>query len=257
MNDMAWLLPAIFMVAALYSSVGHGGASGYLALLALIPAMFNPAEMSTTALVLNVVVAGTALVSYVRAGHFSWPLALPFVSVSIPMAFIGGTLAVRESTYSLLLGGSLLIAAVQLVRGSREPVSDRALAEQVTAPDVRLAVPTAASIGLLSGIVGIGGGIFLSPVMIILGWATPKRTSACAAAFILANSLAGLGGRAATGALEFDTLWPLVIVAAAGGLAGSRTGSLRLSDRGLRTVLAVVLAVAALKLILGTWLGIA
>ncbi|HTY39233.1 MAG TPA: sulfite exporter TauE/SafE family protein [Bacteroidota bacterium] len=182
----------IFFVAALYSSVGHGGASGYLAVLSLFAV--PPAVMSSTALMLNILVAGVALFAYLRAGHLSFKLAWPFVVLSIPAAYLGGLIHVSEKTYYLLLASALVFAAYRLaLSAARADIKE-------TERSVKLAIslPVGASIGFLSGIVGIGGGIFLSPVMILFRWADAKKTSAVAALFIVVNSLA-VGREAAEG----------------------------------------------------------
>jgi len=233
----------VFIVAALYSSVGHGGASGYLAVLSLFA--IPPAIMGSTALTLNVLVAGVALFSYVRAGHLSWQLAWPFTVLSIPAAFVGGLIQVSEKTYFLLLALALVVAAYRLAMGAVASV------EETEFKRVKLSVslPTGGAIGLLSGIVGVGGGIFLSPVMILFRWADTKKTSAVAALFIVVNSLAGLAGRLAKGELSIGGFVPLIAVAFLGGLLGSHFGANRFSGVVLRRLLAVVLMIAALKMI--------
>ncbi len=240
-----WLLASlVFLIAALYSSVGHGGASGYLAILALFAV--PPAQMATTALMLNVLVAGIASISYIRAGHFSFRLFGPFAVISIPLAFVGGMIEVSAPLYYVLLAIALLVAAIRLFLS----LSSAKDAEEVRRMPLAVSLPVGGGIGLLSGIVGIGGGIFLSPVMLLLKWATAKQTAATAAVFILMNSLAGLGGRAVRSDLYLlPTILPLV-AAFAGGLLGSYWGARRFSSLSLRRVLALVLAFAAAKLIL-------
>lgn len=240
-----WLLASlVFLVAALYSSVGHGGASGYLAILSLFAV--PPAQMATTALTLNVLVAGIAAISYVRAGHFSLRLFWPFAVTSIPLAFAGGLLTVSDPLYYFLLAVALMVAAIRLFL-SLASAKD---AEEVRQMPFAVALPVGGSIGLLSGIVGVGGGIFLSPVMLLLKWATAKQTAATAAVFILVNSLAGLGARVVRSDLY---LLPAILPLAAaftGGLLGSYWGAKRFSSLSLRRALALVLAFAAIKLIL-------
>lgn len=237
------ILVLIFLVAALYSSVGHGGASGYLAVLSFF--VVAPSQMSSTALVLNILVAAVALVSYSKAGHLSRKLAWPFLVSSIPAAFVGGLLKVSDKTYFLLLAVVLVIAAVRLATakaGSSDEIEMRN-------PPLGVAFPVGAGIGLLSGIVGVGGGIFLTPLMIFLKWADPKRTAAVSALFIWVNSLAGLGGRFTRDALVLGNLLPLVVAAFLGGLVGSYVGANKFSGLMLRRILAVVLLVASFKLI--------
>jgi hypothetical protein len=233
----------IFIVAGLYSSVGHGGASGYLAVLSLFA--FAPPLMSTTALILNVLVAGVGTIHFMRAGHFSVSKAWPFVLLSMPAAFLGGYLRVSEKAYFLLLAGVLLFAAYRMFLSARGTAAD----ESAGNPSLPVALAGGAGIGFLSGIVGVGGGIFLSPVMIFLRWATTKQAAAISAFFIVVNSLAGLGGRAIRGGLELGTIWPFVVSAFLGGFLGSYMGSHRLSGALLRRLLALVLLMAALKLV--------
>ncbi len=243
-----WFLPILaillFGVAVLYASVGHGGASGYLAILSFFA--FSPEEMATTALTLNVLVSGMAFLSFRAAGHFRPNLLLPFVVTSIPAAFAGGMLNVPPRYYAWLLGAVLLVAAGRLVWRARAE-SVRAV---VSAPGAAVAAGTGAGIGLLSGIVGVGGGIFLSPILILRGWATPRQTAAVSAGFIFVNSLSGLGGRVVGGNLVYGELLWLLPAVVAGGVVGSRLGAVRVQSEGSRRLLAVVLLLAALKLLL-------
>lgn len=234
----------IFIVAVLYSSVGHGGASGYLAVLSLFAV--TPVIMSSTSLMLNVLVATTSLIAYYRAGHLSMKLAGPFMLLSIPAAFVGGLLHISDRTYFLILALVLLAAAFRL--GVSLPSSSTDDSNK----DVNLFASLAAggAIGLLSGVVGVGGGIFLSPVLLLMRWADPKRTSAVSALFIVVNSLAGLGGRFLRGGLEFGNFVPLIVAAFLGGIVGSYYGANKLSGMVLRRLLAVVLVLAAIKLII-------
>lgn len=240
-----WLLLGVlfFLVALVYSSVGHGGASGYLAVMALYS--FDPAVMPPTALSLNLLVAGTAWLNYWRARHFSWRLLAPFVVASIPAAFLGGLTRVPARLYSLLLGAVLIYAAVRLALHRAAPQEENLL----RVPQARVAVPVGAGIGFLSGIVGVGGGIFLSPLMLLLRWADAKRTASSSAGFIFLNSAAGLFGHLSRARPDWTSLLLLVGAAFAGGLVGSRLGSRRLPGVWLRRILAVVLLLAAYKLL--------
>jgi uncharacterized membrane protein YfcA len=239
-----WLVPSFFVVAVLYASVGHGGASGYLALLSLAPATLAPDHMATAALTLNLVVAGVGWLAFARAGHFVGRLAWPFIVVSIPAAFLGGATSVSMRAYAALLAGSLFVAALRLVMAGR-----RQEAGSMTPPMWAAAVPVGAGIGWLSGVVGIGGGIFLSPLLLLLRWANVKQTAAVSACFILVNSAAGLAGRFTRGAMDYETLWPLLMAALSGGLLGSRLGANHFSGGLLTRLLAVVLLAASLKLL--------
>jgi uncharacterized membrane protein YfcA len=238
-----WLIPSFFLVAMLYASVGHGGASGYLAILALVPGGLLPDQMATTALTLNLLVAGIGLLVFVRAGHFLGRLTWPFIIASTPAAFLGGLTPVPVRVYGLLLAVSLAVAAWRLLMsvGRRE-------VDAIKAPALAVALPAGGGIGWLSGVVGVGGGIFLSPLMLLLRWASPKQAAASSACFILVNSASGLVGRFARGAIEYGTLWPLLIAAFTGGLIGSRLGANHFSGSLLKRLLAVVLVVASVKL---------
>ena len=230
----------ILAVAVLYSSVGHGGASGYLAVLALFAVA--PGQMAGTALVLNIAVSALALRAFRRSGYLNLKLTLPLVAVSIPLAFVGGLMKLSAPLYLLLLAFALVVAAVRIAVNAVG-----ATASETRPARLAPALPAAALIGLLSGMIGIGGGIFLSPLLIFARWATPKQSAATAAAFIFLNSAAGLSARVATGRLELmDSPLPL-IAAIGGGLIGSRLGTTTYSSLTLRRVLAVVLLIAAAK----------
>lgn len=234
----------IFIVAILYSSVGHGGASGYLAVLSFFSVL--PNEMATTALLLNILVSAIAFLAYKRSGHFSFSFILPFLITSIPAAFIGGMMHITHGTYYLLLAFALLLAALRMVL----PLSTKDKVKPETTPKQHVAFVTGSGIGLLSGIVGVGGGIFLSPVLILMKWADPKRTAAVSAFFILINSISGLCGRYFGHTLELGSIWFLLPAAFIGGLIGSYVGANIFSSLMLRRTLGVVLVVAAIKSLL-------
>ena len=240
--EIALITVLIMFVAALYSSVGHGGASGYLAVMSFL--ILDPALMSTTALILNVLVAGIGTMQFSRARHFSWKLAWPFIVLSIPMAFIGGIVKVSAVIYLLLLAGVLFFAAYRLVRGA-VAIGD----EPSVLPSRVVAAASGGGIGLLSGIVGVGGGIFLSPLVILMKWAGTKQTAAISAFFIVVNSIAGLAGRFVRGGLEVGAIWPFIIAAAFGGMFGSYWGASKLTSRVLRQLLGFVLLIASFKLV--------
>ncbi|MBI3359058.1 MAG: sulfite exporter TauE/SafE family protein [Nitrospirae bacterium] len=232
----------IFFVALLYSSVGHAGASGYLAAMALVGIV--PEVMKPTALVLNILVAGIATVQFYRAGCFSWSLFWPFTLTSIPFAFLGGYITLPGTIYKQLLGLVLLFAAYRLFSNTAITQSP-----QKTIPP-HIALACGAGIGLLSGLIGVGGGIFLSPLLLLMGWAQIKEQSGVAAAFILVNSVAGILGHFLA-LKRFPIVLPYWIIASSvGGIIGSRLGSRRLGNPTLRRILAVVLVVAVLKLLL-------
>ena len=236
------LAAGVALVALLYSCVGHGGASGYLALLALLG--HDPAQMKGAALLLNILVAGLAFLSYWREGHFDAAIFWPLAAASIPLAFLGGLWRLPASAYSLLLASVLAFAAFRLL------MPDRHLGPEASqAPRIPHSLAAGGSIGLLSGLVGVGGGIFLSPLMILRRWADPKTTAGVCAAFIWVNSLAGLYGHLSRGGVGGLSLWPLAAAAAAGGAAGSAFGARRLDTAWLRRLLAVVLMIACYKLL--------
>ncbi len=232
-----------FFVAMLYSSVGHGGASGYLAVLSFFA--IAPALMSSTALLINVLVSTTAFVAFYRAGHFSSGLAWPFLLTSVPAAFLGGTVQLPAKAYFLILAGVLLFAAFRLIIKSPAGGGETL----VKTPTISVALPVGAGIGALSGIVGVGGGIFLSPLILLMNWAGAKRTAAVSALFILVNSIAGLTGRLYSGTFAVKELAPFLAAAFLGGMIGSGLGARRFSSLAIRRLLGVVLVVASVKLI--------
>lgn len=233
-------LVLIFLVALIYASVGHGGASGYLAAMSLLA--HAPAHMASSALLLNLLVAGTACLMFWRTGYGSFRLLWPFVVGSVPAAFVGGWIPVSSRVYGWLLAMALLVAAARLCLPSTS-------GGRSTPPSLFIAVLAGVGIGLISGIVGVGGGIFLSPLMILLHWADPKPTAAASAGFIVVNSAAGLAGRMMAGRLVMGSLFPLVVAACAGGVVGSRLGANHVAGLWLRRLLAAVLVVAAGKLV--------
>ena len=238
------LLAGLFFVAALlYSSVGHAGASGYLAAMGVV-GVAAPI-MKPTALVLNILVATIAVGRFGRSGHFSWSAFWPFVVGSVPFAFIGGAVQLPGDLYKRLVGVVLLLSALHLLRTAP------------SAPDhpLRAVWPPAgivsgAAIGLLAGLTGTGGGIFLSPLMLVVGWGETRQTAGVSAAFILANSIAGLIGNVAA-VRSLPAAMPVWLLAAgAGGLLGATLGSRYLATATLRRLLAAVLVVAGIKLLL-------
>ena len=235
------LSACILVMAILYSSVGHGGASGYIAVLALFslaPATFKPA-----ALVLNILVSAIATFSFLRAGHFSLRLFWPFAATSIPFSFLGGYLRLPTHVYQPLVGIVLLASAYRLFL-RKDPE-----ATEVRRPSMTGALMIGAALGFLSGLTGVGGGIFLSPLLLLLGWARVKEVSAVAALFILVNSIAGLLGH--IGSLQAMPLYMPILALAAlvGGITGSFFGSSRIPASGIVRALSVVLIIAGCKLL--------
>lgn len=242
--DDLLLAVLILAAAALYSAIGHGGASAYLAAMGLVG--LAPETMRPSVLALNILVATLGVIRYTRAGFHDWKLLLPFALASAPMAFVGGTVAIPGTFYRPLIGVVLFVAAAQMLRTAQRAAMHDA---RTSRPPLVAALGAGAAIGLFSGLTGTGGGVFLSPLLLFMGWATTRQTSGIAAAFILANSVAGLAGTS-LGAIAFPSAFPLWAAAAlGGGLIGTHLGTGKLPTAGLRVVLALVLAIAGVKLI--------
>ena len=240
--ELAALTAAIFIVAVLYSSVGHGGASGYLAVMALFSSV-SPQTTRPSALILNIIVSLIASISFWREGHLDFRLLLSVAIPSVPLAYIGGTINLSDEIYGLILGISLLLASFRLAWKF-----DRI--EEIKIPNTYGLLLIGAVIGLISGLVGVGGGIFLTPLLLLMRWATAKRAAAVSAVFILVNSIAGLvGSQVDVQKLPTDVLlW--LFVALLGGVIGSSMGSRKFDSLMLRRALAIVLVIAGIKLIL-------
>lgn len=234
------IILAIFVVAILYSSVGHGGASGYLAVMAFLAV--EPEIMRPTALVLNIFVASIAAFQFYRAGYFSWKLFLTFAAASIPFAFIGGMITLPATVYRIVLGVVLILAAVRLAWKF-------ASGAEAKSPPIWLSLLIGAVIGLLSGLVGVGGGIFLTPVLLLMNWSETKRAAGVSAMFILVNSISGIAGNYEQVVKLPPNVWLWIAAAVVGGVIGSTMGSNRFGSLTLRRVLAVVLMIAGVKLI--------
>jgi uncharacterized protein len=239
-------LAAGMLVAAFgYAAVGHGGASAYIAAMAL--AGIAPAEMRPIALTLNILVSSIATWKFQRAGHFRWRLFWPFAAAAIPLAYVGGAITLPGQAYKVLVGIVLVYAAWQLWRSARAGDEMRGVRE----PPLATAMAIGGAMGLLAGLTGVGGGIFLSPLLLMLGWAGTKQTSAVAAPFILVNSLAGLTALFVTqGPALPPYAWVLAPAVLIGGWLGAEYGSRRFANPVVRRVLAVVLALAGAKMIL-------
>jgi uncharacterized membrane protein YfcA len=236
-----------FAGALLYASVGHAGASAYLAAMAILGVA--PDVARPTALALNIVVASFVTFRFWREGHLSFRVLAPFLIGSIPMAYLGGTLPVAPAVYKQLVGFVLLVAAVGMASTARRAAQAETSKATPHAPVVP-AVLIGAAIGLLSGLTGTGGGIFLSPILLFTGWAQTRAASGLAGAFILGNSIAGLTGNVARLASVPPELpfWAIAVVV--GAMIGSEIGSRRGRTYVLRTALSLVLVIAGLKLIL-------
>lgn len=233
-------LSLVFLLAILYASVGHGGASGYLALMALFS--FSPEFMRPSALVLNIFVSSIALFSYYRNGHFRLKLLLPFIVTSIPVAFLGGAITADPKTYKIILSIFLLIAIARMIFQPKNSVNEIKYVNKYGAYVIGI------FLGFFSGLIGIGGGIILSPIIVLLKWGTIKQTAAVSAAFILVNSISGLLGQVSQGIQLAPEIGYMLFAAVLGGSIGAYMGSFKVTDKALRYTLSVVLTFASIKL---------
>src|SRR6202140_3634531 len=234
------LFLAIGVIAFLYSSVGHAGASGYIAVMTLW-GLAAPV-IRPTALVVNGLVACIGSFQFWRAGHFSWRLFWPFALLSIPAAYFGGYLQPSASVLRILIGLVLLFSAVRLI-------SRRSGPPNIAPPSRQIAISVGAGLGFLSGLTGTGGGIFLTPLLLFCRWATIRRAAAVSALFILVNSIAGLVGYVSSGRPVPGFAWMLAIAAVIAGTIGSQLGSRHFPPRIISMLLATGLVLAGLKLI--------
>lgn len=238
--ELMLLLFAVFVIAALYSSVGHAGASGYIAVMSLLS--MSPLMIKPTALSLNILVASITTWQFYRAGHFSWKLFWPFAILAVPMAFVGGHLDLPTHVFKIVLGLVLIFSASRLLINAKQTI----VLKDVPRAQAMVA---GGGIGLLSGLTGTGGGIFLTPLLIFMGWADAKRAAAVSALFVLMNSISGLAGNiSATRALP-PYILSMLIAVALGGALGAYMGSQRIESAIIKKLLAVVLLIAGLKLI--------
>lgn len=235
-----WFLLLLFAVAFLYASIGHGGASGYLALMVLFGVA--AAEMKSSALLLNLFVSGIAFYQFYRGGHFRWKLFYPFAIVSIPLAFLGAQISIDPFWYKKILAVCLILAIMRILGiFSKEK-------KEIRNVSIIFALSIGGVIGLLSGMIGIGGGIILSPLILLMGWGTLKETAAVSALFIFVNSFSGLSGLVAQGISFHSQMFVMVIVALLGGTLGAYFGSFRFNNLFVKNSLTFVLAVAIIKL---------
>ena len=237
----------LFLISILYSSVGHGGASGYLAVLSLSTfASMNSSWLKQHAWCLNLIVAAIAFYHYYKAGFYNKKLTIPFIVGSIPFAMIGGALKINGDLYDYLLSITLIWAAYRLYQ--TKDVEDN---REITDLSLKITLPIGGGVGFLSGIVGVGGGIFLSPIILLKKWADPKTVAATSALFIWVNSAAGLFGAGISNQLQidFNILFPFIIVVLIGGIIGSKFGTVA-KQSVVRTLLILVLIIAAGKRII-------
>ncbi|MGB6221140.1 sulfite exporter TauE/SafE family protein [Haloferula sp.] len=240
MSDIA-LHAAILILAFLYSSVGHAGASGYIAAMSLAGVAIP--EIRPAALMMNLGVACFGTWHFIRGGHFRWSLTWPFLIAALPFAFLGGKISLPPQLLGVLLGSVLLFSAVRFLFPSKQNKDD------IRPPHVLIALISGAALGYLAGLTGTGGGIFLTPLLLFAGWATPKTAAATSIVFIAGNSLFGLIGFS-TGSQAIPwhlaSLFPFALI---GGFFGSRLGSFHFSPDTIRRLLAIVLLVASGKLL--------
>jgi uncharacterized membrane protein YfcA len=240
LDTLALLTLAVFVVSLLYSSVGHAGASGYIAVMAL--ASLEPAAIKPTALALNIVVATIGTIQFARAGHFDWRLFWPFALASIPLAFLGGRLDLPADWFRLLVGVVLLLSAAYF---SWNPAVDEARGR----PPLAVALGAGGGLGLMAGLTGTGGGIFLTPLLLLAKWAKTRQAAATSALFILCNSIAGLAGNWSSTQRIPAFVAPLALAVVVGGGTGSWLGSRRFAPATIKRVLAAVLVIAGVKLV--------
>ncbi|MCH2230062.1 MAG: sulfite exporter TauE/SafE family protein [Crocinitomicaceae bacterium] len=243
LENVHWLFLLLLpLVAFLYASVGHGGASGYLALMALFS--FSPEIMRPTGLLLNLFVAGISFYHFWRVGYLNFKLFLGFALGSIPLSFLGGMYDIDTSVYKIILGVLLIFAILKMLNILGKPNDSN---KPIIFP---LAIIIGAFIGFFSGLIGIGGGIILSPVILLLKWGNVKEAATVSALFIWVNSASGILGQYAAGFKLDENAMLYVIIALIGGFAGGYYGSSKINNQNLRHLLALVLILASFKLIL-------
>jgi len=243
-SDLIWLLPLFLLAAMLYSSVGHGGASAYLAILVL--AGYARPEIAPTVLILNILVTVTGFTNYYRAGYFTPRILWPFILASIPAAYLGGMIPLSQQAFSGILGGALFIAGLRFILLTK-PILPRPPVKPAWIYGIGL--PVGLVLGFLAGLIGIGGGIFLSPLLLLMGWADAKQTAAVSAAFIILNSLSGLAAHVFNGTINPGLALPLGFTVLIGAQIGSWWGARKIPPKVLQQVLGAVLLTASLKMI--------
>jgi uncharacterized protein len=239
---IAIVLIGLLLASALYASVGHGGASAYLAVMGL--ASFAPSEMKPIALCLNIAVSALATIAFVRAGHFHAKLFWPLAIVSVPAAFHGGASKLSDQYFYWILAVALLFGAWRLAFGKKAEDTE------TRTPNIIVLFALGISIGFLSGLIGIGGGIFLTPLLILFHWSNSKTAAAISAAFILVNSVSGLAGSLSQGMKIPETTLYFIPAVLIGGYLGAHWGSRRAQNPALLRALAIVLVIAAVKFLI-------
>jgi uncharacterized membrane protein YfcA len=253
--SLVFIAPLFFGISFIYSSVGFGGGSSYIAILVLFG--ISLFAVPPIAQILNIIVAGIAMISFAKANHLSIKFTLPFLS-SVPFAFFAGTIAIPEQRLTLIFILALFAASAALllsgIRGKFEKLQEKKKARGWRLWDMRkivlIGIPTGAILGVVAGLVGLGGGIWLSPLLILAGMADPKRAAATSSVFIVANSVSGFLGQSVSKPIDIAILLPLALVVLAGGLLGSRLGALRLDHDKLRVIVGAIVAIAGLNLMI-------
>ncbi|MDP3920589.1 MAG: sulfite exporter TauE/SafE family protein [Candidatus Omnitrophota bacterium] len=242
----AWLIAGFFLIALFYSMVGFGGGSSYLAVLVLAGLSYQ--TIPSLALCCNLIVTAGGCWHFYRAGHFRIRNVLPFIILSVPMAYLGGRMHVSKEVFCILLGFSLFAVAVRMFMPNRISQDPREISVKHA---WAIGVPLGGALGLLAGIVGIGGGIFLSPLLLLMRWVTVKQAAAAASFFILFNSISGLAGQLQKGAVDAALLLPLGLAVFAGGQIGSRLGAYRIPVIRLQQMIGVLVLYVSVRLIMG------
>ena len=240
-----WIPFCFFLIAFFYSMVGFGGGSSYLAILVLAGLSYQ--SIPSTALVCNLIVTSGGSWHFYRAGHFRLKNVLPFIVLSIPMAYVGGSVPIGKDLFCLLLGISLLAVALRMFLPSDrfEHANDISWNQAWL-----IGLPLGAVLGFLAGLVGIGGGIFLSPLLLFMRWVNAKEAAASASFFIIVNSLSGLAGQMQRGSVHLEWIFPLGLAVFLGGQIGSRMGAYQIPKVRLQQLLAGLVLYVAVKLLI-------
>jgi len=237
------LIPLVFIVAGAYATVGLGGGTGYLAVMTLVGV--PTATMTSTALFLNIIVTGSALIRFGLAGRLKWRLFLPFLLPAMPAAFLGGFVSAERKIFLALLAATLMVAAIMMFRYAPNALEDREEPGRIRL--FLVAIPAGFVIGFLSGFLGIGGGVFLGPLIMLLGWSGPKEVAAMNSALILILSTIALTAHGIKSGFDLMIFIPLAITALIGGLIGASFAEKKISARTLQRVFAVIILIAAIK----------